>query len=146
VRTGARKLFVASLVINALLIGIVLGHLLKVTELSPRSPQNNEPTINVPEGLNQQILINMHAMHLQNRQTLIRIEHEKARAMEILITEPFDEIAYQESIDKIHELRGKAVQNVTDKVKTWVPSLNQVDRAIVADMLRNPPPPNISNN
>jgi uncharacterized membrane protein len=107
---------------------------------SPHPQQPNPSDFNISEAQTHRILIQLHTMHLENRDTLLLIKEEKDRAMQLLLTDPFDGAAYQKSIDKIHALRGQAVQHITDKIKKWAPNLSKKDRAFVAEILRHPPP------
>jgi uncharacterized membrane protein len=83
----------------------------------------------------------LHAAHQTNRAIFEQIQEEKAKASRILQTNPFDGIAYQDQVDTIHQLRGRSLQHIVDTVKKLAPTLNDNERAALAEIMSRPPPP-----
>jgi uncharacterized membrane protein len=71
----------------------------------------------------------------------IREQIRKAReeAIRILIAEPFDGMAYDRQVSKIHELHGQRSQRMADLVKEVAKDLPLDQRQMLAEVLSRPP-------
>jgi uncharacterized membrane protein len=128
------------MILNVFFLGIIAGHFLRIADRSPHPSAIEAGDFNLTEAQTQQIKEYLHAAHLENQVILELVQEEKKNALQILRSKPFDEDAYQSSIDNIHILRGQAVQHITETLKEWVPSLSKDERAAVAAILSKPPP------
>ncbi len=55
--------------------------------------------------------------------------------IDVLTAEKFDENAFQQSVDALHELHGKKIQAMADGVKSLAPKFTQQEREILAELL-----------
>lgn len=132
------KIFIlASIMFNALLVGIIIGY------VSRRKIKNAPtPIIKANIAIDKETSIRE---RLQNQPQSDQDDHHKIEvarleAIRILHAPKFDEKAYQAQVDRLHELRGKLMQKNADVVKQLAVEFNQTERQALVNILLERPP------
>lgn len=136
-----RAFILVSILLNLLLGGVILGHVLKVMGRGGHLPDIGSKDMRISAEQLTRIRTQLHAAHLANGELFELVWQQRKKALQTILDEPFDEVSYQQQIESIHHLRGQAMQRIADEVKTMALKLNSNERAALAEILRHPPPP-----
>jgi uncharacterized membrane protein len=131
--------FLASLILNVLLAGVILGALPQ-RFYGLRSREAFLSAIDkLPEPARTRFRNNLEAF----RKSPLRREmtNERNEAIRLLASEPFNEAAYDRSVEKVNELRLQMSKRASDDVKAIIKDLPLDQRKAVAEVLRRPPTP-----
>ena len=134
--------FLASLLVNVLLLGVLLGALPHRFEKGhPRQQRIEKALKELPEPVQARFREKMESLGEDGEP--LREQSRKAReeAIRILIAEPFDEAAYDQQISKINELRIQMATHMAKVVKDVARDLPREQREVLAEVLRRRPPP-----
>lgn len=132
--------FLASLVLNLLLLGLIVGQVPRSLDARPtRQQQMEEALEKLPEPA--QSRLRMHFTQIRAAGDPVRRQIEQARgeALQLLSTEPFDQHAYNDQVTKIEELRIAMSKRMGQKIKELAEELSPDERRMLADVLRRPP-------
>jgi uncharacterized membrane protein len=132
--------FAASLLLNVLLIGVLLGQFSQRFEPGFRHRHQHSLMQQLPESLHSRFREQMQAMRTDHREIRRQVRAAREEAIRILIAEPFDAGAYDRQVQLIHELSGQMHQRMAETVKQLAQQLTPQERAALAQMLRHPPP------
>jgi len=133
--------FVASLVVNLLLLGVILGKVPRAFDAPPTRQQRMEESLNkLPEPVQTRIRETFAQIRTAGDPVRQEIDQARAEALTILSAEPFDEAAYDRQIDKIDELRAEMFKRMGQMIKQTAKELAPEERRMLADLLRRPPP------
>ena len=136
-----RVFIVASILLNFLLGGVILGHVLRVMGRGGHLPEIDAKNINISTEQLTRIQTKLHAVHLANGELFESVEEQRKKALQTILKEPFNEVTYQQQIESIHQLRGQAMQRIADEVKKMALHLDLNERGALVGILRHPPPP-----
>ena len=140
-----KYLFAGSLLVNMLLAGIILGQvsgLLRPPPPPPPMPAEQQAALDkLPAERRDEFKAMMEKMQDRGSRQREDIRHEREETMRILKETAFDEIAYQQHIDRLNRLRGQRVQDMADAVKELARKWAPQERALLAELLRRPAPP-----
>jgi uncharacterized membrane protein len=140
--TRLKTAFIASIILNVLLLGIFFG------TLSPgfgrESSRRERLTMEIeklPEPARSRFRDKL--AQLRSADDPLREQMRQARneAIVLLVAEPFDEAAYDTQLIKINQLRGQMSKRVSDDLKELVRGLPREQRIAVGELLKRPPPP-----
>lgn len=133
--------FTASIIVNFLLIGVLLGSLRGAFSASESRRGRFAAEI---EKLPEPARSRFRDKIMQPRsEDPLREEMRQARngAIELLVTEPFDESAYELQLNKVNQLRAELAKRLSDDLRIILKDLPPEQRAAVGEMLKRPPPP-----
>lgn len=134
--------FLVSLVLNVLLVGVVLGELPRRFEKgSPRQSRMERALKELPEPLQTRFREQMERMRENGEPTREQMYKAREEALHILTTEPFNEAAYDQQVNKINELRIQMTKRMAEVVKAVAKDLPLEQRKILAKALQRPPSP-----
>jgi uncharacterized membrane protein len=140
VSTKLKFAFLASLLGNVLLVGILLGELPhRFGEVPSREERMEKAIEDLPEPLRARFREKMEHVREGSEPIRERIQEAREEAISILIAEPFDGTAYDRQVSKIHELQGQRSQRMAEVVKEVAEDLPQEQRQVLAEVLRRPP-------
>ena len=142
--TKALKLvFLGSLVLNLLLLGVILGHVPRGLETpSPTRTQRMEEALKkVPEPAQSRFREKFAQIRAVNDPLRQQIDEARAETLRLLAAEQFDEAAYDRQISKIEELRSQMYRRMGQDFKQTAKEFSAEERRMLADVLRRPPPP-----
>jgi uncharacterized membrane protein len=142
--TKAIKLaFLASLVLNLLLLGVILGQVPRGLEATPPTRQSRmeEALKKVPEPTQSRFREKFAQIRAVNDPLRQQIDEARAETLRLLAAERFDETAYDRQVSKIEELRGEMFKRMGQDFKQTAKEFSPEERRMLADVLRRPPPP-----
>jgi uncharacterized membrane protein len=131
----------ASLLLNVLLIGIIIGNISNrlFRDEFPRKPPQ-ALTAKLPPEKEKMFFSTLEKAHLENREVHKQIGEARERVLSILSAPEFDEAAYQVEATKLDKLHGLMMQRFANATQELAKQLNQEERKVLADFLRQPPP------
>lgn len=137
-----RLVFLASLVLNILLLGVLLGRVPTGMEATPSRQQRMEQGLKkLSEPAQSRIREKFQNIRAAGDPVRAQLDEARAEALRILGTEPFDEAAYDQQIKKIDGLREEMFKRTGQVVKQTAKELSAEERRMFAEVLRRPPPP-----
>ena len=142
--TKAFKLaFLASLVVNLLLLGVILGRVPRGLETTPptRQQRMEEGLKKLPEPTQSRLREKFAQIRASSDQQRQQIDEARAETLRLLGAEPFDETAYDRQVSKIEELRAEMFKGMARNFKQIAKELSAEERRILAELLRRPTPP-----
>ena len=136
-----RLVFLASLVLNIVLIGAFLGRLPLGAEKIPSPRQRiDEQLQKLPEPEQSRIREKLQAIRAAGDPLRKQLDEARGEALRIFGSEPFDEAAYDRQIKKIDDLRAEMFKRMDQTVKQTAKDLSPEERRMFAEVLRRPPP------
>ena len=141
--TKAVKLtFLASLVLNLLLLGVVLGRVPRSMETTPptRQQRMEEGLKKLPEPTQSRFREKFAQIRASADPLRKQVDEARAETLRLLGAEPFDEAAYDRQVKKIQELRGEMFKQMGQEFKRTAKELSPDERRMLADLLRRPAP------
>ena len=138
----AKLIFVASLVLNLLLLGVLLGQVPRASTAPPgRQQRMDEALKKLPEPVQSRFRDKFAEIRAAGDPQRRQIDEARAETLRLLGTEPFDEAAYDRQLRRIEELRAEMFKSMGQLIKQTAKELSPEERRMLADVLRRPPPP-----
>jgi uncharacterized membrane protein len=138
----ARITFVASIILNALLIGVLLGQSpQRFNARAARQQRVDQVLKNLPEAEQVRLRERLQKLRAAADPLFGQIRQAEDEALELLGRDTFDAAAYDQQVRKINELRQNMTKQLSQLVKDIIKDLSVVERRRFADLLRRPPPP-----
>lgn len=140
----ARTVFVISIILNVLMLGVILGQSPRHFTLSPMRQQRLEQALkNLPEAEQNRLRERFQKLRAAADPLFGQIRQAEDQAVDLLGRETFDEAAYDRQVSKINEMRQNMTKQLAQVVKDETKDLSAAERRHFADLLRRPtPPPN----
>jgi uncharacterized membrane protein len=139
--TKIKSAFIASLVLNVLLLGIFFGTLSPgFGRESSRRGRLTAEIEKLPEPARSRFRDKMAQIRSADDPLREQMRQRRNQAIELLVAEPFDQAAYDAQLVKINQLRGQMSKRVAEDLKQLVRELPPDQRAAVGDMLKRPSP------
>jgi uncharacterized membrane protein len=141
--TKALKLvFLGSLVLNLMLLGVILGQVPRGLEATPstRTQRMEEALKKVPEPAQSRFREKFAQIRASSDPLRQQIDEARAETLRLLSADPFDEAAYDRQVSKIGELRAEMFKRMGQNFKQTANELSPDERRMLADVLRRPPP------
>lgn len=139
-----KGVFLVSLLVNILLVGVLLGELPHRAERCEVRQDKKEKTLaQLPEPAQTRVREEMERLRKDNEPIRERIRAAREEAIRILTAEPFDSVAYDRQVTQISELRGQIAKHMAEGIKEIAKDLPPEQRGILAGMLRRSPPPSV---
>jgi uncharacterized membrane protein len=140
--TKLKFAFLASLLVNVFLLGVLLGELPRHFDEGVSREERMEKALDtLPESLRARFRGKMERMREGSEQLRDQIQEARDEALRILIAEPFDGTAYDQQVSKIHELYGQRAKRMAELVKEVAKDLPPEQRQVLAEVLKRPPSP-----
>ena len=134
--------FLASLLVNVFLVGVLLGELPhRFDEGLSREERMEKALEKLPEPLRARLRGKLERMREGSERIRDQIQEAREEAIRILIAEPFDGTAYDRQVSKIHELHGQRSQRMAELVKEVAKDLPPEQRQVLAEVLKRPSSP-----
>lgn len=139
---AAKMAFVASIILNVLLLGFVLGQSPRRFDRSAIRQQRMEQVIkDLPEASQQRLRERFQQLRGTADPLFEQMRKAQDEAVQLLGAESFDEAALDRQEAKINELRAQMSKKLSQSVKSALKDLTPEERRRFAQMLRRPPPP-----
>jgi uncharacterized membrane protein len=135
--------FIASLILNVLLIGVLLGQSPRRFDGGAlRQRRMDQALRDLPEAVQTRLREKFQQLRAAADPLFDQIRKNEEEAVQLLGKEPFDESAYDRQVSKITEMRVEMTRKLSQVVKDASKDMSADERARFAQLLRRPPPPN----
>ena len=139
---NAKMVFVASIILNVLLIGVLLGQSPRRFDRGAVRQQRMDQALkDLPEATQSRLREKFQQLRTAADPLFAQIRKNEEEAVQLLGKEPFDEPAYDRQVSKITEMRVEMTKKLSQVVKDASKDLTPEERRRFADLLRRPPPP-----
>ena len=135
-----RLVFLASLVLNVLLLGVVIGRLPREVGFG-RQQRLEQALKDLPEPTQTRFREKFKLMRAAGDPQMDQIRVAREETLRILSTDPFDEAAYDRHVSQIDHLQLQMFKKIGQTVKEIAKELSPEERRLFAKILRRPPPP-----
>ena len=136
-----RLAFFASLVLNLLLLGIILGRMPHDFDGRRTRQQRMDETLKkLPEPAQTRFREKFAQMRAAVDPLRREISEARTETLRLLGVDPFDEAAYDRQINKIQELRAEMFKRMGQDFKETAKQFSPEERRMLADVLRRPGP------
>jgi uncharacterized membrane protein len=140
--TRLKSTFIASIILNVLLVGIFFGTLSPgFGRESSRRERLTAEIEKLPEPARSRFRDKMAQLRSADNPLREQMRQARNEAIRLLVAEPFDEAAYDGQLVKVNELRGQMSKRMSDDMKDLVKGLPPEQRTAVGELLKRPPPP-----
>jgi uncharacterized membrane protein len=134
--------FIASIVLNMLLVGVLLGQSPRRFDRGAMREQRMEQAIKDLPATSQTRLRERFQQLRATAEPLFReMRQVQDESVRLLAVEPFDEVAFDGQQAKINKMRADMTKKLSEEVKNAIKDLTPEERHRFADLLRRPPPP-----
>jgi uncharacterized membrane protein len=138
----ARITFVASIILNVLLIGVLLGQTSRRFDRGAMRQQRLDQALKgLPEAEQNRLRERFQKLRAAADPFFDQIRKAEDEAVQLLGKENFDEAAYDRQVSKISELRQNMTRRLSQMVKDLTKDMSVSERRRFADLLRRPQPP-----
>jgi len=127
----------SSLLLNALLIGVIVGDLSHRFGREHFIGRHAELISKLPQDKAELFLKTVERVHLNNRNIYHQIREARKEAMKILVAPEFDEAAYRLELKKLHELGGLKMHGLANVTIELAKQFGQEERKALAQHLRH---------
>jgi uncharacterized membrane protein len=132
--------FLASLVLNIVLLGVILGYVPRSFGERPSRQERMEQGLRkLPEPVQARFREKFAQVRAAGDPARQQMEDARAEALRLLAIEPFEEAAYDRQINKIDELREDMFKRMGQAIKQIVKEFSPEERRMFAELLRRPP-------
>jgi uncharacterized membrane protein len=133
--------FVASITLNVLLIGVLLGQSPRRFDRGAAREQRTEQAVkDLPEASQARLRERLKQLRSAAEPLIEEMRKHQDEAVRLIGNDPFDEAAYDRQVTKIAELRLNMTKNLSQAVKSASQDLSPLERQRFSAMLRRPPP------
>ena len=140
--TKLKSAFIASIVLNVLLLGIFFGTLSPgFGRESSRRERLTAEIEKLPEPARSQFRDKMAQIRAADDPLREQIRQARNQAIELLVAQRFDEAGYDKQLIQISQLRGQLSKRLADDLKDLVRGLPPEQRTAIGEMLKRPAPP-----
>jgi uncharacterized membrane protein len=137
-----KLLFLVSIVLNVLLVGVLMGQLSRRLERGSVREQRMEQALrDLPQPTQTRLREKFKQMRAAGDPLREQLRIAREETLGILSTDPFDEAAYDRQVSKIDDLQLQLFKKMGQVVKEVAKELSPEERRIFAQILRRPPPP-----
>lgn len=135
-----KYLFVCSILLNLLLLGVMGGHAMKRMAHGVSYAEAMQETLNtLPLEKASHIKTRLEAMFQKHQESRQIARESRKEAIALLAAEQFDAAAYRQQVEKMHALRGETMQAFASDIATLAETLSQEERKALAEVLRHSP-------
>lgn len=136
-----KLVFLASLVLNIILIGVILGYLPRSWRGAVSRQERVEQALRaLPEPAQSHIREKLGQIRAADDPLQPQMDTARDEALRLLAAEPFDEAAYDRQISKIYDVREQMFKLTGQAIRKAAKELTPEERRLLADVLRRPAP------
>ncbi len=137
---AVKLVFLASLVLNVLFVGVLLGRLPGDVGFG-RQQRMEQALKDLPEPTQTRLREKFKQMRAAGDPLRDQIRLSREETLRILSADPFDEVAYDRHVSQIDDLQLQMFEKMGQVVKEIAKELPPEERRLFAQILRSPPPP-----
>ena len=136
---AVKLVFLASLVLNVVFVGVLLGRLPR--DVGFGGQQRMEQALkDLPEPTQTRFREKFKVMRAASDPQRDQIRVAREETLRILSADPFDEAAYDRHVSQIDDLQLQMFKKMGQVVKEIAKELSPEERRLFAKILRRPPP------
>jgi len=120
---------------SVFIVGIALGVLTFSYNGYGRGFKDLEAFSKLPSDKQALLIETMSKVREENSSLREDMQGARKSMIDALTAEKFDPNAFQQSVDKMHDLHGKKIQAMAEAVKSLAPKFTQEERVILAEIL-----------
>ena len=135
-----KLVFLVSLVLNILLVGVLLGRLPRDVGFN-RQQRLEQALKDLPEPTQTRFREKFKQMRAAGDPLRDQIRLAREETLRILSADPFDEAAYDRHVSQIDDLQLQMFKRMGQVVKEIANELPPEERRLFVQILRRPPPP-----
>jgi len=134
------KIFLfSSVLLNVLLLGLIIGHISNhIIRNNVKHPLTGI-TSNLPFEKEELLKITMKKLHKQNLANRAMIIEKRVEIVDVLGAPEFDEEAFNERVEELHNLHGAMAMSLAEVTKNLALQFNQDERKVLAEILKQHP-------
>jgi len=133
--------FIASIVLNVLLVGVLLGQSPRRFDRGAMREQRMEQAIkDMPEASQARLRERFQQLRAAAEPVFAQLRQAQDETARLLGAETLDEAAFDQQQVKINELRADMTKKLSEVVKNAIKDLTPEERRRFAELLRRPPP------
>ncbi|HEV8342073.1 MAG TPA: periplasmic heavy metal sensor [Candidatus Binatia bacterium] len=134
--------FLASILLNVLLGGVLLGELPRRLDRSlSRQEQMDKAIKELSEPMRSRFRNKMEQARKDVEPIRDQIQEARNETIRVFIAEPFDEVAYDRQVSKITDLRVQLAKRMAASMKEAAKELPSEQRQALAEAFKRPPTP-----
>jgi uncharacterized membrane protein len=134
--------FLASIILNVLLIGVLLGQSPRRFDRGAIRQQRMEQAIkDLPQASQTRLRERFQQLRAAADPLFAQMRQAQDETASLLGAEPFDEAAFDRQEAKLNELRAEMTKKLSQVVKNAIKDLTPEERRRFAELLRRPPSP-----
>src|SRR4029453_11995386 len=137
---SVRLVFLASMVLNVLLVGVLLGRLPRDVGFG-RQQRLEQALKDLAEPTQTRLREKFRQMRAAGDPQRDQIRLAREETLSILSADPFDEAAYDRHVSQIDDLQLQMFKKMGQVVKEIAKELSPEERRLFAKILGRPPPP-----
>ncbi|MGN6717299.1 MAG: periplasmic heavy metal sensor [Candidatus Binatia bacterium] len=135
----AKLVFLASLILNIMFLGVVLGHVPRSFSGTPSRQERMEQELKkLPEPAQSHIRALFARIRAAGDPIRDQMDASRTEAVRVLGAERFDEAAYDREVTKFDQLREQMFKQSGQAIKDAAKELSPEERRMLADVLRRP--------
>jgi len=136
---AAKLVFLASLILNIMFLGVVLGHVPRGFSGTPSRQERMEQGLKKLPGPAQTHIRAVFArIRAAGDPVRDQMDASRTEALRVLGAERFDEAAYDREVTKFDQLREQMFKQIGQAIKEAAKELSPEERRMFADVLRRP--------
>ena len=136
---AAKLVFLASLILNIMFLGVVLGHVPRGFSGTPSRQERMEQGLKKLPGPAQTHIRAVFArIRAAGDPVRDQMDASRTEALRVLGAERFDEAAYDREVTKFYQLREQMFKQIGQAIKEAAKELSPEERRMFADVLRRP--------
>jgi uncharacterized membrane protein len=134
--------FLASILLNVLLGGVLLGELPRRLDRSlSRQEQMDNAIKELPEPMRSRFRNKLEQTRKDAEPIRDQIREARNETIRVFVSEPFDEAAYDRQVSKISDLRVQLAKRMAASMKEAAKELPPEQRQALAEAFKRPPTP-----
>lgn len=134
--------FIASIVLNVILVGVLLGQSPHHFDRGAMREQRMEQAIkDLPAESQTRLRERFRQVRATAEPLFAQMRQVRDESARLLAVEPFDEAAFDGQQAKVNQMRAGMSKKLSEAVKIAVKDLSPEERRQFAELLRRPPPP-----
>ncbi len=132
----------ASVILNVLLIGIVIGSFShRIAGPLAMHKQMKEVIGRLPEDKQDLVRGTMKELRSETRETKKKVDTKRKEIMEVLTAPEFDEGLFDRKVTELHALMGELASEVAGAAKKIASNLDQQERKMLSELIKRRPGP-----
>ncbi len=133
---GLKAVFIISIILNFLFIGLTIGHFSKRAAHWGKMRADMEETLgSLPEEKKEMILGAMKELRRETRGAKIELEKTRRELIETLTAENFDPERFEGEARELHDLLGVLTMDMASTVSELAQNLSQEEREALSEFI-----------